>query len=137
MTRYLLLIVLLISCKQPVSNWYDVNVDREFDNAGQIYWFVKDEIKYKLTDDNRSLQQVLNDKYGDCRDITLLMLALNYTKLGYKGQLIEGDTTGNGKIDHAIINIENRKYFEIKGKSFKPIRTLRFDEIGYYFYNIY
>ena len=90
----IILFSIILSCSEPLQdNWYELSSIpsklKNTDNAIDIFNWVIDNVDYVSYANNfHSAQKTLDEKKGNCANMALLTLALNYEIRNNKGQLV-------------------------------------------------
>lgn len=146
-------LVSLVSCQQIIDNTLDIGYkdkyrtkiyDYDFSEIcikQQIAFWIHSYVEYRdePTEHVDSLEQTINQGYGDCEEIALLYLNILYVRFGIKGSLcICEDTDGRqvvngGNINHVAIMLDG---VLIEPQTGKPTNDkigfmYSFDEIFY------
>lgn len=141
----LFIFLLTFSCSYSTydaENWYKIDkkyIPEDLLNstnlsANVIYNYLETEIKYKNNYSARSLNDVLKNGYGDCRDKSFLLLALSFLLLDEKGYFV---LKKSKKSYHSYAEIEKKSYGRNKNQEKYEISNDHFDNIKYIFYLIW
>jgi hypothetical protein len=141
------LILIICSCSyDPTMEkmWYEIETPKELkeilevidhapaeEKINEIMVWTEDNIDYKNTNTNRTLQQAIEDGYGDCRERGLIVLALVNNELNYQGSLNLTDNNGDLEPEHGSLTINNKLYYS---KGYRTIDTWDFNDIQNKFY---
>ena len=129
----ILFCIIIFSCSEPLmSNWYELdqipNELKDIKDKKEIYSWVVRNVEYEFYANGfKDAQKTLDSMKGNCANISLLTLALNYKIRQNKGQLVY---CSKKEGLHYTVRID--------GKIIEPTITeiyniIEFDDIANYF----
>ena len=136
---FVFFIFIFFDCSQFYNRLYDWNnfsfeEEVEITCMEDILCWISDNIDYRsetfLENYPKTPQQTIADGYGNCEDVSILVLAIAYDRLGKKGYMVVMDSTGNFVEDHTSVKINNKIYLEPVTDNYRITQELDFTDIA-------